>query len=69
MSNQTGVGRRFAYDGRGRVTTVFHPDTSTSTIIYSLAGEIQTRIDEDNATTTYTYNDLNQILTDTLELI
>ncbi len=45
----------FTYDGRGRVTAILHPDNSTETRDYNLAGLLETSTSEDGVPHTYEY--------------
>jgi len=54
--------KTYTYDGRGRVlTTTNNADSSISGVTYNSAGEISSRTDEDDVTTTYYYNDPSSI--------
>ncbi len=56
VTDENGKSRHFEYDGRGRVTDIdYLADSSTSSIVYNIAGLPDSTIDEDGVTRAFQY--------------
>jgi len=57
VTDVNGRTKSFTYDARGRVTVITNnADSSTSSVVYNIAGLPETRIDEDGVITSFEYD-------------
>jgi RHS repeat-associated protein len=70
LNDLTGVSqgsqtRAFAYDSLARLTSATEPESGATTYTHDVNGNMVTRQDARSITTTYTYDDLNRVLSKT----
>jgi YD repeat-containing protein len=61
--NQSGQTRSWTYDFQGRLRSETHPESGTTTYVPDNAGNILSRTDARQITTTYTYDAIDRLRT------